>query len=641
MSIDTMQRARAHPAVVMVALAALLGMALPVHASGAVPPSLDGSFGTRGAVTLPRAGHLASSTRLASGGYHLVSTDLRPAKKNGEPRLSLRLTRTLPNGMPDPAYGSGGTVLDERFSRKWFLSAVDAATQPDGATTVVLRGFDRGRDARDGALPGALVVVVRYDAQGHRVPTFGGGDGLVVVSTERQEEFRSGLVRPDGRIVLVGLAGGGLGERGPYHVVALGLRADGTADPAFGNGRRVRAPGTRAFWASYGDAVLTPEGDVVAAVTELGARCGGRGCRRLTLAQADALFRLRPDGAVDASYGAGAGRRELVSRWEGRFSGRSIEEALASGITGIAQPPGGGILLVGGTATPAPALFTRRYDAAGVPARDYGPADTGRSVARVGELQDGFWPGAAAVMTDGRLVVAGSGGPDGNDLQIVRLTADGALDPSFTAGTANVAPVHRRAVEEWPVGLHVEPGGRLVLAGVASDVSVRARSVPFAAVVLRGLVGGDATPSAMELTIDGPVDGRSTVRGRSAPGVPLSVTWYRRNACGDWVMKRRERPVPAADGAWQAGGTRALPSGYWRVVASRSATGDIPAARAEVEGGGVGRRTPCRSMHYRIFADEVRRLLSRDPDRDDGFSATGSAIFFGTEGVQVTSVPGT
>ena len=76
---------------------------------------------------------------------------------------------------------------------------------------------------------------------------------------------------------------------------------------------------------------------------------------------------------------------------------------------------------------------------------------------------------AVALAPDGKIVVAGQAGGVNADMAAVRLSTDGAVDPSFAPGSAGKATVDFGGADVAN-GVAVQPDGKIVLAGTTSAV---------------------------------------------------------------------------------------------------------------------------------------------------------------------------
>lgn len=78
---------------------------------------------------------------------------------------------------------------------------------------------------------------------------------------------------------------------------------------------------------------------------------------------------------------------------------------------------------------------------------------------------------ALAVLPDDRLVIGGAGGvPGALNLVALRLTAAGAIDPTF--GTAGIASIDAGGTDERAIGVALDSQGRILLAGATGPTVV-------------------------------------------------------------------------------------------------------------------------------------------------------------------------
>lgn len=214
------------------------------------------------------------------------------------------IARLRLDGSPDPAFGTGSfaSLPSGRFRNVSDLAAdagarVWAVGEGGGAGYVLRLRSNGSLDGTFGAagsmtLPwriqsgqgprritllegGAALVagvaeggwhVTRLTGQGSPDPSFGSGGTVVIDWKELNQSLGTVLVRPDGRILLVGST-----DRG---IALASLRPDGSVDPTFGQqGRSVLSLSEDDT--DGVDAILTPAGDAVV----LGQRVSHRGSR--------------------------------------------------------------------------------------------------------------------------------------------------------------------------------------------------------------------------------------------------------------------------------------------------------------------------------------------------------------------------
>ncbi|MFY9586596.1 MAG: Ig-like domain-containing protein [Actinomycetota bacterium] len=181
---------------------------------------LDPTFGGDGVVTtdLDRRDHdQEGDERYDSADAVAIQTDgkIVVAGAGGErDQHDLVLARYESNGDLDLTFGGGdGRVIEDSEAS----GAPDLAIQPDGKIVVTVESIGTVRSA-----------VARYEPDGDRDPTFGGGDGLTTI--EQVVLVDALAIQPDGKIVVAGTSP----DPEDFAVVRYGT--DGEIDPTFGGG---------------------------------------------------------------------------------------------------------------------------------------------------------------------------------------------------------------------------------------------------------------------------------------------------------------------------------------------------------------------------------------------------------------------
>jgi uncharacterized delta-60 repeat protein len=265
--------------------------------------------------------------------------------------------RYLPDGRPDPSFGSAGLALTD----------FDAATN-DAVNALML--LADGRILAAGAA-GNAVGLARYRPDGELDPTFGPGHNGVVTTGRGLVNGLALGAEPGGRLLVAGQAGT---PGGPFDFGTARYSPDGVLDPSFGDHGVVRTDlGSTGEWAA--GVASGPGGTVVVA--------GASG-------SAFALLRYLPDGRLDPSFGI-----DGVSKAGPDLGGAHAMVQLADGRLVLV-----GEELVGDSREVALA----RYRPDGVLDPAFG---TGGVVGT--DVTAGHDDGAAAVLyPGGRLVVAGT-----------------------------------------------------------------------------------------------------------------------------------------------------------------------------------------------------------------------------------------
>lgn len=292
-----------------VALVAFCLLAFAPTASAA-PGDLDPSFGSGGMVKLLESNEesWAEGIAIQSDGKIVIA---------GQEKGNAVVLRLLPNGQPDPGFGSGGKVTLNFPGGHSEVRAV--AVQPDGK--IVAAGVAEAPGNGD-------FLIVRYNADGSPDMSFGGGDGIETVSLGNEyDQAEAVAVGPDGRIAASGtvdLPGGGNG------LGVVVLEPNGTPDAGFGGGGSLVKETEIGEGDDRGVAVaLLGDGRVL-----LGDECGsGRG-------NGFVLLRLLANGDLDPDFGAGDGIVETPIPGDGLTEG-------AGRITDFALLPDGRIIASG------------------------------------------------------------------------------------------------------------------------------------------------------------------------------------------------------------------------------------------------------------------------------------------------------
>lgn len=194
----------------------------------------------------------------------------------------ISVVRLLPNGDPDPSFGSAGvvhTLLGEPSDQDW-------------GKAVLLQGDGRIVVGATADLHNSVdFSVVRYLSDGQLDPSFG-NHGVVVTPAPNQQWTEAAALLPTGKIVVTGDSS----YSGTSHEFRLArYNADGSLDAGFGRGGIV----TTRFHANVISTALSvgADGRVIA---------GG-----LDASTADikyALARYNDDGSLDSGFGDGGTR---------------------------------------------------------------------------------------------------------------------------------------------------------------------------------------------------------------------------------------------------------------------------------------------------------------------------------------------
>jgi uncharacterized delta-60 repeat protein len=277
--------------------------------------TLDPGFGAGGVVATPR--------RAAAGGivFHgvavaprgrIVAVGSRNEHFRGFERTAAVVSAFRLDGSPDPGFGKGGRVLfSQRARHRAYTSLRDVEVLRDGK--ILVAGYRNFR-----------LFLARLTPDGRLDRNFGGGDGTAVLGIHNRACCPPAAiaVQRDGRIVLAA-------NGGPFHTPRVYLaryRADGRLDRSFGHAG-VEAPFLPWRLSYVNDVAVGRDGSIFTV---------GRGAatRRNRHGFAYAVFRNRPNGSADQSFG----RRGLLTF---RFGDQSSAGAV------LTQPDGS--VLTGGS----------------------------------------------------------------------------------------------------------------------------------------------------------------------------------------------------------------------------------------------------------------------------------------------------
>jgi uncharacterized delta-60 repeat protein len=294
------------------------------------------------------------------------------------------------------------------------------------------------------------LAVVRYLSNGMPDPTFGGGDGTVVVGG--RDRF-AGCTRgdavarlPDGKLVVVGADGCGY-EAGGVEALAVRLDASGDLDASFAH-----------------DGVRTVDFGQCGGATDVAVQTD----QRMLISRVDGgcyetaspfrIARLDPDGSLDTSFGR-RGRQRV---------GFALPRAGALAIALDARER----IVLGGFAAPREGPHQDRYHVAiarlrpdGAPDRRFG--DGGTTIAGIAHGRSAIASGVLS-LRGGDLVVTGTlytTSGDAAGFALAAFTSRGTLKRSFGTGGVRIVRFHNPAASAED--LAQDQSGRIVTVGQA------------------------------------------------------------------------------------------------------------------------------------------------------------------------------
>jgi uncharacterized delta-60 repeat protein len=403
--------------------------------------------------------------------------------------------------------GCGGRAMDS-----------DAYATPEGEEDAPFAEEESELTARCACAPGTLD------------PTFGpAGTGITRLSIGPDDA--GGFFALDRRGNTIVAAGSGLGGLGGSTFKVARLLSNGTPDAAFGGGAVVRTQwGSSTNDYAYARAVGRQSSGRVVAIGSF-----EHGPRRDV-----ALARYNTNGTLDTSFGADG--KPLLD-----LGGAEVIEG------GLVRTDGS-ILAVGSRDGQ---VLVARFTQNGVVDTSFA-GGTGYFTTALGDSST-----AASVALDrlGRIVVAGSASVGGqSDVLLLRLSRNGALDTSFGAGGHVL--VGDPSIDERAVAIAVMSNGKIVVAGDAGSGNrdflvrrFRANGSPdptfgTGGVVTAPITGGDDRVESMALTRAG----RVLVVGNSIGGSASGPVAARYTAAG------------ALDSSFGAGGVAVVDIGEFGIL---------------------------------------------------------------------------
>ena len=335
-------------------------------------------------------------------------------------------------GTLDPSFGDGGMVWLKYSGAQAFSVAV----QVDGKILV-------------GGATQAGFALVRLLPDGSGDPSFG-TNGLIttLVGESIPAGYTALAIQPaDGKIVAVGATGLLTGTRSLDFGVVRYFPGGGL-DPTFGDGGAVATDfgSTDDYPQSVG---LLADGRILV---------GGQNEINAVASTGNyVLARYQVDGTLDTTFGTG-----------GKVT---IDVHGTEDTPGVVALVPGGKIVIAGTSARTTSLSSTAFDISAVQLNADGTLDT--SFADAGKLVTNFGPDrqqAYAINVDrsGRVILGGryiGAAPQG--FVVVRLTASGALDPTFGDGGV-VTTAFRAGADDVASSVLVQDDGKLLATGIST-----------------------------------------------------------------------------------------------------------------------------------------------------------------------------
>jgi uncharacterized delta-60 repeat protein len=316
--------------------------------------------------------------------------------------------------------------------------ALDPTFSGDGRQTTDLGGGANGVAIQ---ADGKIVVVglaggggndfalARYNPNGSLDPSFS-GDGRQRTDFGSRDRANGVAIQADGKIVAIGASG-----RGDFALARY--NPNGSLDPSFSrNGKQRTDFGSRD---SANGVAIQADGKIVVAGVASGGADGGE----------FALARYNPNGSLDRSF-SGDGKQTTDV-------GAGNDEAKAVALQGD-----GKIVAVGGSTIEEFGDFAlARYNPNG--SLDPSFSGDGKQEPNLG-FPD--FANGAAIQPDGKIIAVGLAGGelDSQDFALARLNVDGSLDPSFSGDGEQRTDF---GGFERANGVSIQADGKIVAVGLA------------------------------------------------------------------------------------------------------------------------------------------------------------------------------
>ena len=277
-------------------------------------------------------------------------------------------------------------------------------------------------------------TLYRLNADGTADESFGHSpDGITPSNifppfSETHGQAAAAAVQPDRKV----LVAGSLGDNAAAPGFILRLREDGTPDPAFGGG----------------DGIITaPPGSFIGLALDANGK--------ILSTRNGSAYRFDADGSPDTSYGGGDGVAPIPAP-AGTFA-----------VSDLAVARDGVTLVLVGSVSPT-AFGIAELDARGNPNPGFGGGDgVTTGAAGAGGLLDGA-PAAVAIAPAGQIVLAGRRGGARGKFAVLRYTAGGTPDNTFSGdGIALVGRAATNPYERGALAVAVQADGKIVAGGDA------------------------------------------------------------------------------------------------------------------------------------------------------------------------------
>lgn len=338
----------------------------------------------------------------------------------------LVIGRLNTNGVRDSAFANNG--IFNLASTGGSVFGYDVLIQPDGKI-VACGGYSVTASNTD-------FIAVRLNTDGTPDTSFGGGDGISILSVGSGEDYAYDIeLLPNGNFILAGTSSvpGFTYSSG----IVMRLLPDGSVDNTFGTGGYTSIQSTSAAEETFKCMEIMPSGKIIAA-----------GSSYTNNNDYVLMAAFSPNGDLDTTFAN-----------NGVHTGNSINVAFDLAINGNAIYLAGRITNSGGydlgiTCFDTTGVILSSFGQLGVVSANYNPIDCALGI---------------TIQPDGKLVCAGTSGLgtfNNRDFLVTRYLPNGSLDVTFAGTGYKIIPVGSSFDEANAVTLQAD--GKILAAGFAS-----------------------------------------------------------------------------------------------------------------------------------------------------------------------------
>ncbi len=384
--------------------------------------TLDVTYGTGGRVLLPIPAFF-------QGAYMALDSKDR-AVLCGLVDEAIYATRLLPDGQVDTSFGNGGVTMVDPITPSASQDIYVALALPGDKTLIVTNVYDDSIDQ---------TCMVMLDATGNLDPSFGGaGVAYFDFNAGIAEEYLiSGVVQPNGKIVLVGYTVSPSTDLPQGLVVRL--NPNGTLDNTFNGSGRFDAPAL--FPILYAGIALQPDGKIVATGSTLEGSA--------TFSFTGLMTRINPNGQIDLAFGQAGFLRltSLAPQFNLAFD--------------IQRASDGKWVLLGTNFPDLNAVAVARLNANGSVDNTFGT--NGTTAPPTGGAITGIFPVKCRLQTDQRILALTTVVLDSVETGylLMRLTNSGQLDSTFAGGAGFVL----ESGEQAGLDMALQSDGKILVSG--------------------------------------------------------------------------------------------------------------------------------------------------------------------------------